>query len=102
VAASIATSFGDVPWSVYYALADTISRRDGALASFVAGFQRSLNWLHGHTSDDIARALRPRFADVPHGRLSRAIERLRISGVWPEQFEILLPARFSPLFRRCL
>lgn len=80
---SLAKAFGDVPWSVYYARPADLGPGGENLRPFAHALQCSLDWIHAHTSDDIAHVLHSRFRDVPHLRLSRAIEGLRKSGVWP-------------------
>ena len=80
---SLAEAFGDVPWSVYYARPAELGSGGEGLHSFAHALQRSLDWIHAHSPDDIAYVLHSRFRDVPHQRLSRAIEGLRTRGVWP-------------------
>lgn len=85
---TLADSFGAVPWSVYYATAEFIRNRPDATAAFTRAIQRSLDWLHAHTADDIARILHRRFPSMPHPRLARSVARLQADQVWPQTVEI--------------
>lgn len=88
VATTLAESFGDVPWSVYYTSPSYIDKADSPVGDFARGLQRALRWLHNHSSEDVARVLHARFPAVPQQRLECAIEGLRRRGVWPDSIEI--------------
>lgn len=88
VATTLAESFGDVPWSVYYATPEFIRGDDGAADAFARAIQQSLDWLHEHDPQDIARVLHRRFPGLPHERLTRSVARLRANGVWPRTVQV--------------
>lgn len=85
---SLAESFGAVPWSVYYTTAAQLGPGGERLRPFARALQHSLDWIHGHDSDDVASVLHPRFRQVPHERLRRAVAGLRRREVWPVSVSI--------------
>jgi NitT/TauT family transport system substrate-binding protein len=85
---TLAEDFGAVPWSVYYATPEFIRNNGEAVSAFARGIQRSFDWLHSHTPQDIAYALHRRFPAMPHDRLTRSISRILANDVWPATVEI--------------
>ena len=85
---TLAEGFGDVPWSVYYATAELIRDRPEVVGAFTRAIQRSLDWIHAHAAEDVARVLHRRFPTMPHARLACSVARLQANRVWPRTVEI--------------
>lgn len=83
-----AASRGPTAYSALYAVAPRINAKRDAFGNVVQGLGDALAWLHAASAEALADTLAPRFPDVAHDRLLRAVTRYRGLGLWSESIRV--------------
>lgn len=80
--AALAEAHGDVPWSAYIALPQTLSDRATDIEAFLRAMARALAWVDEASPEAIAALVTPDYPDYPAEGLHLAIARYKAIGVW--------------------
>jgi NitT/TauT family transport system substrate-binding protein len=88
VAVTLAEAGGAVPWSVYYATPEFLTRERRVAHRFAKAIKRALCWLLAHETSEMTGPLRSHFPATDAKLLARSIALARQRGVWTDSVRI--------------
>ncbi len=80
--ASIGSSSGEIPYTVFMARKSRIEKEPEMVQKFTDAIYRGQIWVDQHSSQEIARAIAPFFPDTDIDGLSRVVERYKSQNTW--------------------
>lgn len=88
VLTDLTVSGKDVPWSVYYATPETLSRADNICGRFTQGLQKAQTWLREHDGYDCREILSHNWPRVSLEQAIGIVDEYKKQGMWPETVRI--------------
>lgn len=82
LAASLGKASGFVPCTVYSAGKQFLTTNPDLIQGFTNGIQKGLDYIHAHSSEEIAAVIQPQFPDTDPTVLAAMIEEYKILDVW--------------------
>ena len=88
VAADLTRHGGQVPWSVYYALPEFLTRRDNLAGRFVLALQKATTWLLAHDGEACREILSRNWPKLPIEKAVEMVDMFRREGMWDATVDI--------------
>ena len=88
IVASIGKLGGDVPYTAYNAKKSYIESNGDVIKEFTKAIQKGLDYVHGHTSKEIAEVIEDYFPDTKLSNLEDIIERYKDIDAWYNSTDI--------------
>ncbi|MBO8141676.1 MAG: ABC transporter substrate-binding protein [Firmicutes bacterium] len=82
IVASLGAEAGDVTYTVYHARRSYLEQNPGVIERFVRAIYRGQQWVHAHSSEEIAGVVAPFFPGMDFDILVTALERYRSIDAW--------------------
>ena len=82
IVASLGTASGYIPYTVYMAQNDFISKHPEIITAFTRAIYNGQQWVETHTSREIAEVILPQFAESDVETLTTIIERYKTQDTW--------------------
>lgn len=98
--APMAEAHGDVPWSAYIALPQTLAGREADIEAFLRAMARALAWVEVASPEEIVSLVSPDYPGYPVAGLRLAIAEYKAIGVWAP--DPVIPAADFDRFRGLL
>lgn len=96
VIASLGEESGYVPYTAFSARQSYLEENPGIIESFTKALQKGMEYVNSHTSDEIAKVLKPQFEEMDETSLALIIKRYQTQDTWKtdliftrEAFELL-------------
>lgn len=96
VVASLGVDSGKVPYTAYSAKESYIAENGELIQKFTNALQKGMNFVKGHSPEEIARVIQPQFAETDLSVLTTIVERYYNQDTWkdnlvfePDSFELL-------------
>lgn len=96
VIASLGEESGYVPYTAFCARKSYLTENPENIESFLKALKKGMDYVETHTSEEIAVAIKPQFAEMEEATLAKIIERYRNQDTWKkdlvfseEAFELL-------------
>lgn len=96
VVASLGVDSGKVPYTAYSAKESYIAENGELIQKFTNALQKGMNFVKGHTPEEIAGVIKPQFAETDLDVLTTIVERYYNQDTWkdnlvfePDSFELL-------------
>ena len=87
IVASLGELGGTVPYTAYNARISYIENNKDIIKKFTKAIQRGLDYIHTHTSKEIAEVIKSEFSDTGVSDLATVIERYKSVDTWPTTTE---------------
>lgn len=68
VVASLGVASGNVPYTAYSAILSYIEKNPEVIQKFVNALQKGMDYVNSHTTEEIAKAIQPHFAETVERR----------------------------------
>ena len=81
--ASLGELGGNVPYTAYNARISYIENNKEIIENFTKAIQKGLDYVHNHTSKEIAEIIKDEFPDTSVSDLATVIERYKSVDTWP-------------------
>lgn len=88
IVASIGKLGGDVPYTVYNARKSYIEKNPDVIKGFTKAIQKGLDYVHKHTSKEIAEIIKDYFPDTKEEELEEIVQRYKDIDSWYENTKI--------------
>lgn len=96
VVASLGVDSGKVPYTAYSAKESYIAENGELIQKFTNALQKGMNFVKGHSPEEIAKVIQPQFAETELDVLTTIVERYYNQDTWkdnlvfePDSFELL-------------
>ena len=83
IVASLGELGGVVPYTAYNARSSYIEKNPDIIENFTKAIQKGLDYVHTHTSKEIAEVIKDEFPDIGISDLATVIERYKSVDTWP-------------------
>ena len=87
IVASLGELGGNVPYTAYNARMSYLEKNPDIIEKFTKAIQKGLNYVHNHTSIEIAEIIKDEFPDTNISDLATVIERYKSVDTWPTTTE---------------
>jgi len=87
VVASVGELGGVVPYTSYSARDSYIKKHPELIKNFDEAIQKGLDYVHGHSDKEVAKAILKQFPDTSMNDLVSAVKRYRENDTWPKTTE---------------
>ncbi|MBQ8892282.1 MAG: ABC transporter substrate-binding protein [Bacilli bacterium] len=87
IVASLGELGGTVPYTAYNARSSYIEENPDIIENFIKAIQKGLDYVHSHTSMEIAEVIKDEFPDTGISDLATVIERYKSVDTWPATTE---------------
>ncbi len=84
VAASLGVESGKVPYTAFAAKKSYIEKNPEIIQSFTNAIQKGLNYVAGHTPEEIAKVIQPQFAETDKDTLVKIVTRYYEQNTWKD------------------
>lgn len=81
---SVGEESGDIPYTAYCAKSSYIAENEKLIESFTRAIQKGLDWVEGHTSEEVAKTILDLFPDTDVKMLASSIERYKSIDAWKD------------------
>ncbi len=88
IVASVGELGGNVPYTTYNAKKSYINKNKDVIKGFTKATQKGLDYIHKHSSKEIASVITPYFPDVSYNELLNSIQKYKDIDSWYETTEI--------------
>ncbi|MDD3392659.1 MAG: ABC transporter substrate-binding protein [Bacilli bacterium] len=88
VVASVGLLGGEVPYTAYNAKKSYIEDNEDTISGFTKAIQKGLDYVHSHTSEEIAKIILSYFPDTSLNDLTSIVERYKNNDSWYQTTEI--------------
>lgn len=82
VVASLGEDSGYVPYTSFSAKKSYIERNPETIQAFTDALQKGMDYVNGHTSEEIAKVIAPQFAETDLATLTKIVERYHAQDTW--------------------
>lgn len=82
VVASLGVDSGYVPYTAYSAKKSYIEKNPEIIQAFTNAIQRGLEYVNTHSSEEIARTIRPQFRETDEAVIAAIVERYKSQDTW--------------------
>lgn len=84
VAASLGEASGYVPYTAYSAKASFLEEHPELIQSFTNALQKGMNYVNSHTPEEIAKVIKPQFAETDLATITTIVTRYYDQKTWKE------------------
>lgn len=84
VVASLGVDSGKVPYTAYSAKESYIVDHGDTIQKFTNALQKGMNFVRGHSAEEIAKVIQPQFAETDANVLTTIVERYAQQDTWKE------------------
>ncbi len=77
IVASLGKESGEVPYTAYFTKKSTIAKNPQLIQKFTNAIYKGQRWVDSHSSEEIAKAIRPQFPDDNEALLVSAVKRYK-------------------------
>ena len=84
IVASLGELGGVIPYTSYSAKISFLEKNSDTIKKFTNAIQKGLDFVHNHTSKEIAKIIQPEFPDTKEEDLVKAIEQYKSVETWPK------------------
>lgn len=82
VVSSIGVESGYVPYTAFSAKQSYLDAHKDSIQSFVNALQKGMDYVSSHSSEEIAKAIQPQFAETDPASLAAIVERYHAQDTW--------------------
>ena len=82
VVASLGTDSGYVPYTAYCAKQSYIEKNPQIIQRFTNAIQRGLDYVNSHSSEEIAKTIKPQFAETDLDKITKIVDRYKQQDTW--------------------
>lgn len=82
VVASLGVDSGYVPYTAYSAKKSFIAKNPETVQGFANAIQRGLEYVNSHTSEEIAKTIKPQFKETDEATIAAIVERYKAQDTW--------------------
>ena len=82
IVASLGKESGEVPYTAYFAKKSTIEKNPDLIQKFTDAIYKGQRWVASHTSEEIAKAIKPQFPEENDEILVSAVKRYKEQNSW--------------------
>jgi NitT/TauT family transport system substrate-binding protein len=82
------TSFGEIPWSIFYAMRPFLDREDNVAGRFTLAIQEALDWIHSHDPEEAPKVWETFFPGMKSSVFISEARSLKARGVWASTVKI--------------
>ena len=82
VVASLGKDSGYVPYTAYCAKKSYIEKNPEIIQKFTNAIQKGLEYVNSHTSEEIAKTIKPQFKETDEAALTAIVERYKAQDTW--------------------
>ena len=84
VVASLGVDSGYVPYTAYSAKKSYMEQNPELIQSFTNAIQKGLEYVNTHSSEEIAKVIKPQFAETDEATIATIVERYKAQDTWKE------------------
>jgi len=84
VVASLGEESGYVPYTAYCAKKSFIEKNPETIQKFTNAIQKGLDYVNTHSSEEIARTIKPQFKETEESVIATIVERYKAQDTWKE------------------
>ncbi len=96
VVASLGTDSGYVPYTAYCVKKSYLEAHPDTIQKFTNALQKGMDYVNSHSSEEIAKTIKPQFPETPLENITTIVERYKTQDTWKndlifekESFELL-------------
>lgn len=93
IVASLGKESGEIPYTAYFAKKSVIEKNPELIQKFTNAIYKGQRWVASHTPEEIAKAIKPQFADQNDEILVSAVKRYKEQNSWKKD-PVLLGSDF--------
>lgn len=82
VVASVGKEGGEIPYTVFSAKKSYIESHPDIIQKFTNAIYKGQIWIHSHTPEEVAKAIKPSFPDADEKVLAKVVKRYRDQDTW--------------------
>ena len=82
VLASLGEESGYVPYTAFCARKSYIDENPEVIESFTKALQKGMEFVNSHSSEELAKVIKPQFEEMDEGSLATIIERYQAQDTW--------------------
>lgn len=82
VVASLGVDSGYVPYTAYSAKKSFIEKNPEVIQAFTNAIQRGLEYVNSHSAEEIAKTIKPQFAETDEATIAAIVERYKEQDTW--------------------
>ena len=82
--ASLGTESGYVPYTAYSARKSYLKQHPEVIQSFTNAIQKGLDYVNSHSSEEIAKVIKPQFPETDEAVIAAIVERYKSQDTWKE------------------
>jgi NitT/TauT family transport system substrate-binding protein len=82
------TTFGEIPWSIFYAKKSFLDREDNVAGRFTLAIQQALDWIHGHDPEEAPAIWERFFPSMKPSVFIAEARSMNARGVWARTVRI--------------
>ncbi|OLN29376.1 ABC transporter substrate-binding protein [Desulfosporosinus metallidurans] len=82
IVASLGKESGEVPYTAYFTKKSTIEKNPELIQKFTNAIYKGQRWVASHTSEEIAKAIKPQFPEENDQILISAVKRYKEQNTW--------------------
>lgn len=82
VVASLGTDSGYVPYTAYCAKQSYMEKNPQIIQKFTNAIQEGLDYVNSHTSEEIAKTIKPQFPETDLDKITKIVERYQAQDTW--------------------
>jgi NitT/TauT family transport system substrate-binding protein len=82
------TTFGEIPWSIFYATTSFLDREDNVAGRFTLAIQQALDWIHSHDPEEAPQIWERFFPSLKPAVFVAEARSLKERGVWARSVRI--------------
>ncbi len=82
IVASLGKESGEVPYTAYFAKKSTVEKNPELIQKFTNAIYKGQRWVASHTSEEIAKAIKPQFPEENDQILISAVKRYKDQNTW--------------------
>lgn len=82
VVASLGVDSGYVPYTAYSAKKSYMEANPEIIQAFTSAVQKGLEYVNTHSSEEIAKVIKPQFAETDESKIAAIVERYKAQDTW--------------------
>lgn len=82
VTASLGVDSGYVPYTAYCAKKSYLDKNPEVIQAFANAVQRGLEYVNSHSAEEIAKTIKPQFAETDEATIAAIVERYKNQDTW--------------------
>jgi len=82
IVASLGELSGNIPYTAYSCLKSYMNKNEDKIESYTRAIYKAMNWVHSHTSREIAQSIAKYFPEIEFEKLVEVVNRYKECDVW--------------------